>query len=95
LALDIDSTETFDSKELIDAIWSAVTKLYGEYGASQTSLTLIDYDLTKKTAVIRVANVAVRMIQAALSSIANVGNKPVAMHVLTISGTIKALHKKA
>lgn len=93
--MDIDSTETFDSKELIDAIWSAVTKLYGEYGASQTSLTLIDYDLTKKTAVIRVANVAVRMIQAALSSIANVGNKPVAMHVLTISGTIKALHKKA
>lgn len=95
LALDIDSTETFDSKELIDAIWSAVTKLYGEYGASQTSLTLIDYDLTKKTAVIRVANVAVSMIQAALSSITNVGNKSVTMHVLTISGTIKALHKKA
>lgn len=78
----------------MDAVWSAVSKLYGEYGASQTGLALIDYDMEKGFAIIRAAHTAVKMVRTALASITKIGNKPATIHVLTVSGTIKALYKK-
>ncbi|MEM3699497.1 MAG: Rpp14/Pop5 family protein [Candidatus Bathyarchaeia archaeon] len=93
LALKIDSNEPFSSKEFVDAVWSAISKLYGEYGASQTGLALIDYDMEKGFAVLRAAHTAVKMVRTALASITKIGNRPVAIHVLMVSGTIKALYK--
>jgi RNase P/RNase MRP subunit POP5 len=78
----------------MDAVWGAVLKLYGEYGASRTGLTLIDYNLEKRFAVVRVAHTAVDIVRTALASITKIGNKPAAIHILTVSGTIKALYKK-
>jgi ribonuclease P/MRP protein subunit POP5 len=95
LALEIDSAEAFDSKEFMDAVWSVVTRLYGEYGASQTSLTMIEYDTERNFAVIRVANDAVDMVRATLASVTGISGKPVAIHVLRVSGTIRALWKDA
>lgn len=94
LALQIDSIENFTHKEFMDAVWNTVLKLYGEYGASRTGLALIDYDVEKKFAIIRVVHTAVDMVRAALASIINIENKPAAVHVLTVSGTIKALCKR-
>jgi RNase P/RNase MRP subunit POP5 len=94
LALEIDSDELFDSKEFMDAVWSAVSKLYGEYGASRAGLALIEYDVEKKFAVIRTAHVAVEMVRTALASVTKIGNKPTAIHVLIVSGTIRSLHRK-
>jgi ribonuclease P/MRP protein subunit POP5 len=94
LALKIDSNETFDSKEFMDAVWSAVSKLYGEYGASHTSLSLINYDMEKGFAIIRTAHIAVNIVRTALASITRIGNKPASVHVLMVSGTIKALYDK-
>jgi len=95
LALEIDSGELFDSREFMDAVWSAVLKLYGEYGASRAGLTLIDYDMEKRFAVIRTVHTAVDMVRTALASMTRIGNKPVAIHILRVSGTIKSLYKKA
>jgi len=78
----------------MNAVWDAVTKLYGEYGASRTGLTLIDYDDDKNLAVIRCMLVAVDMVRAALASITKIGNKPLALHVRTVSGTLRALYRK-
>ncbi|MEM1539329.1 MAG: Rpp14/Pop5 family protein [Candidatus Bathyarchaeia archaeon] len=94
LALKIESGENFSSKELMDALWGAILKLFGEYGASKTSLTLIGYHLEKRIAVIRAAYTEVEKIMAALASITKVGAKPAAIHVLKISGTLKALYSK-
>ena len=94
LALEIDSDELFDSREFMDAVWGAVLKLYGEYGASRAGLALIDYDMEKRFAVIRTMHTTVDMVRTALASMTKIGNKPVAIHVLTVSGTIKALYKK-
>jgi RNase P/RNase MRP subunit POP5 len=82
------------AKEFMDAVWSAVTRLYGEYGASLTSLTLIEYDVEKKTAVIRTALVAVGMVRAALASVLSVAGKEAAVHVVAVSGTLKSLREK-
>ena len=94
LALEIDSEETFSSKELMNALWSAVLKLYGEYGASKTGLALIDYNGEKRFAVIRVVHTTVENIRAAIASITKITEKPAAIHVLNVSGTVKTLYKK-
>jgi len=94
LALEIDSEEGFGSEEFMDAVWGAVLKLYGEYGASKAGLTLIDYDMEKRFAVIRIKHTTLGMIRTALATITKIGNKPAAIYILTVSGTIKVLHKK-
>ena len=94
LALEIDSDGLFDSREFMDAVWSAVLKLYGEYGASSVGLALIDYDVEKRFAVIRTVHTAVDVVRTALASITRIGDKPVAIHVVRVSGTIRSLYKK-
>jgi RNase P/RNase MRP subunit POP5 len=78
----------------MDEIWHAVLKLYGEYGASQTRLTSIDYDAKRKIIILRTTHTTVDIVRAALASITRIRGKPVAIHVLRASGTIKALRKK-
>jgi len=93
LALKIDSSEKFEAKEFIDALWSAILGLYGEYGASKTGLTLIDYNGEKGIAIIRVFHKEIERVRAALATITEINSKPAAVHVLTVSGTLRALHK--
>jgi RNase P/RNase MRP subunit POP5 len=94
LALQIDSDAAPSRKEFIDTVWGAVAKLYGEHGASITSLSLIEYDAEKKTGVIRTSLVTVNLVRASLASITSVAGKDAAVHVLAVSGTIKALREK-
>jgi RNase P/RNase MRP subunit POP5 len=93
LALKIDSCETFTSREFMDVIWEAISRLYGEYGARQTSLSLISFDEKSKSAVLRTWHTTVDIVRTAVASITRIRDKPAAVHVLTVSGTIKALHK--
>jgi len=94
LALTVDSEGMFGSREFMSAVWDAVLRLYGEYGASRTGLALIDYDAEKKLAILRTVHTTVDMVRAALASITKICDKPVAVHVLAVSGTIKALSEK-
>jgi len=94
LAVKIDSGEAFDSREIMNAVWNAVSKLYGEYGASKTGLALIEYDMEGKFAVIRTVHTALDMVRTALTSITKINDKSATLHVITVSGTIKALYRK-
>jgi RNase P/RNase MRP subunit POP5 len=78
----------------MDAVWAAVSKLYGEYGASRASLSLIGYDAERRLAIVRVALVALDMVRGALATITRIGTMATAVHVLAVSGTLKALHHK-
>ncbi len=91
--MQLDSDGVPSQKEFMDSVWSAVARIYGEYGASQTSLALINYDMTEKTAVIRTSLETVDLVRASLVSITSVAGRETAVHVLAISGTIKALRK--
>ncbi len=95
MALQVDSIETFSSSELMTAIWGAVLKLYGECGASQTDLSLITYDPHDRIAVVRLGHTAVESVRASLASITSIAGRAATVHVLRLSGTIKALKKKA
>lgn len=94
LALTIGSTAEISTGELMEAIWGALTKLYGEYGASKTNLNLISFDEKSKFAVLRTGHTSLEMVRTALASITRKGDKHLAVHVLAVSGTIKALYRR-
>jgi RNase P/RNase MRP subunit POP5 len=93
LALQIESISSLLPRAIIDAIWGSVAKLYGEYGASQTNLSLIDYDSENQIAIIRTNLSSLNLVRSSLVTIILIEGNPVSFHVLAISGTIKSLKK--
>lgn len=94
LALKIESVESFEEEDVKDVVWNAITQLFGEYGASQVGLFLVQYDRQRKEAVLRCSHKALPMVQASIASVTKMKDKPVVIHVLRISGTLRALKKK-
>jgi len=94
LALQLECDVVPAEREFIDAVWAAVTKLYGEVGASLTGLALISFDLERKVAVLRVSLAALSMVRASLATINGMAGKETAVSVLGISGTLKALYAR-
>jgi len=94
LALKIEADESIEEEDLKDAIWDALIKLFGEYGASRSGLFLIQFDKKKGEAVLRCWHVALPMIHAAVASIIEIRDRPAAVHVISVSGTLRALRKK-
>jgi len=86
--LQVDSDGVPSQKEFMDAVWSAVAKLYGEYGASQTSLALIDYDIEKKTVVIRTSLATLDLVRASLASITSVAGREVVSICLKVNFSV-------
>lgn len=68
--------------------------MFGESGASQTSLSLISFNEENRLAVIRTAHTTLQNVRAALATITKINDKPAAVHVTAVSGTLKALHRK-
>ena len=91
LALQLECENLPSEREFIDSVWSAVTKLYGEVGASTTGLSLINYDGERKIVVIRTSLVALSVVKASVAAITSISGKDAAVHVLAVSGTLKAL----
>jgi ribonuclease P/MRP protein subunit POP5 len=92
LALQLECDGVPSEREFMDAIWAAVTRLYGEVGASMTGLTLINFDLERKVAVIRVLLAALNTVRASVSTVTSVAGREASLRVLAVSGTLKALY---
>jgi RNase P/RNase MRP subunit POP5 len=96
LALKFDSDFAFapSDREVIDTFWNAVTRLYGEVGASMANLVLIDYDAQQRLAILRCNLSLISEVRTALATVIRINDKAAAVHVLAVSGTIKALRGK-
>lgn len=95
LAVKAESEEPVQGKELLDAVWNALTQLFGEYGASQAELAFIRDYKQKDYFILRCSRRALPMVRASIASITEIGEKPLAtVRVLRVSGTLKALRKK-
>ena len=92
LQLEVDCAPS--EREFMDAVWGAVTRLFGEFGASLASLALIDYDCERRSAILRANLEAADNVRTALATITMLAGKEAAVHVLAVSGTIKALREK-
>jgi len=91
--VNIDSSQA-SKKEVFNAIWDSILRLFGEYGASRTDLRLIDYDPENKRAVIRCSHEALPLVKASIPCITRIGGRPAAVHIELVSGTLKSLRKK-
>jgi len=94
LAVKVQTEKPVGSKEVLDAVWKALTQLFGEYGASQSELTLIRDSRQKSYIILRCSHKALPMVRASIASITEISGKQAAAHIMRISGTLKALRKK-
>ena len=94
LAVQIDFDGALNQLDFLDAVWAAVKRLFGEFGASQTGLALIDFNEESRTSIIRVSLATLQQVRAAIASITRISGKDAAMHVIAISGTVKSLREK-
>jgi len=92
LAVQLECEGLPSEREFMDAVWGSVTKLYGEVGASLTGLALINFDGERKIFVVRTSLASLPSVRASLSAVTTVAGKAGAMHVLAVSGTLKALY---
>ena len=92
LALQLECEGLPSEREFMDAVWAAVTKLYGEVGASLTGLALINFDGERKIFVVRTSLASLPAVRASLASVVGVAGRVAALHVLAVSGTLKALY---
>lgn len=94
LALRLVSEQSVGREDLMNAIWDAVIQLFGEYGASQTNLTLIRYNSERNYVIIRCSHKTLEMVKASIASITEINGKPAAIRIQRVSGTLKALLKR-
>lgn len=94
IALELECSSSPSLETLADALWSATSRLYGEYGASKIGLVIIEYAADMKIAIVRVSASAVESVRAAIASITNIEGNPMALHVIRVSGTLKSLRRK-
>ncbi len=92
LALQLESETLPSEREFMDAVWASLTKLYGEVGASLAGLALINFDGKRRIFVIRTSLASLLMVRASLVVMTVVAGKAASVHVLAVSGTLKALY---
>ena len=91
IALQLDCEGVPSEREIMDAVWGSVSKLYGEVGASLTGLALINFDTERKVVVIRTSLASLLSVRSSLASVTNLAGGAASLHVLAVSGTLKAL----
>ena len=91
----IESDEEVDRRSFLNAVWSSVLRLFGEYGASQTELALIEYRWKERSAILRCSHRALEMVKSAIAAITRINGKEATIHILLVSGTLKSLRRKS
>jgi RNase P/RNase MRP subunit POP5 len=91
LALQLECEGSLGDREFMDTLWASVTKLYGEVGASLTGLSFISFDGERKIYVVKCLLASLPQVRSSIACITTVAGVPSAIHVLAISGTLKAL----
>ena len=94
LALKVVSEQAVTERAVMNAIWKAILQLFGEYGASQTDLSLVEADPQRNYAVLRCSHKSLERTRASIASITEINGKPAVVYVVGVSGTLRALRKK-
>ncbi len=94
LALQLEVGSIPREREIMDSIWAAVTRLFGEVGASLTGLAMIKFDVERRFLVIRTSLVSLLSVRASLATITSIAGSDASIYVLAISGTLKALYDR-
>jgi len=94
LALHIHGETDISEADLHRAISDKIHFLYGVKGAAETDFRMIEYDQQLRQGIIRCSHDRLTETRAALAHITSINDAPVALQVVTVSGTIKTLRKR-
>jgi len=94
IAVKIESNHPVEERDFYEAVWTSILKLFGEYGASQAELALVDYDLEANQAILRCSHKALDLVRASIVAVTGIRNEKAAAHILLVSGTLKSLRRK-
>lgn len=94
LAFKVESHENLSQRDLMNAVWDVVYRLFGEVGASQTGLSFVKYDEKTKVLILRCSHKAIDVVRAATAAITAVKGNRAVLCFIAVSGTLKALRKK-
>lgn len=94
LLLKVDCEEPPNEKDFLSALRSSVIRLFGEYGASQTEIFLIEYDPEMRYAIVRCSHKSLPIVRASIAAVTRIADKNASLHVLLVSGTLRALRRR-
>jgi RNase P/RNase MRP subunit POP5 len=92
--LKAENDQSFKERDLMDVIWNMVYQLFGEFGASQTALSLVKCDDKKGVVIVRCSHKTFDLVRAAVAAVTEINGKHAVIRVVAVSGTLKALQKK-
>jgi ribonuclease P/MRP protein subunit POP5 len=96
LAYEIISEEKFQLADLVNAVWMSTLNFLGELGTAKAGIWIVKdvYDPERKTGLIRCNHLYVEHVRTALALVQRIGDAPLIIRVVGISGTMKAAKKK-
>jgi len=94
LAIKVESEEKFPKSLFMRTLINSISRLYGLYGLSKTTLSLIEYDEDERYAIIRCDHASVELVRSSVASVTKINEIPVYLRTVLISGTLKALKRK-
>lgn len=81
-------------RSIEEAIISAVERLYGLHGLWRLEPRLIEFDEEKRIGIVRCNHRYLPWMRASLASITKIDGSPASLHVLRVSGTLRALRRR-
>jgi len=94
IVVKIESDHPVEERDFYDVVWTSILKLFGEYGASQAELGLVDYSGETNQAILRCSHKALDLVRASIVAVTGIRNEKAAAHILFASGTLKSLRRK-
>ena len=96
LAYEVIASQKIPFQDLTNAMWHAILNYVGEMGAAEAGAWIMknEWNEEKSTGMIRCNHTAVEKIRAALALLNRVGDAPIIIRVIGVSGSIKAAEKK-
>lgn len=96
VAFKVHCAKPLQELDVNSAIYQAVLNFLGELGMAEASVFVLRgiYTPEKKIGLIRCAHTSVEHVRAAVALASRVGEEPIMIEVLGISGTIKAARRK-
>jgi len=96
LAYEVISDSKVEFNDVLNAIWFSSLSLLGELGASDAQIRIIrdTWNANKQLGLMRVSHTAIEPVRAALAFANRIGDTPVIIRILGVSGSIKGARKK-
>lgn len=76
------------------AVYNSMLQLYGEMGAADAGLIMLDFNASSQRGIVKVSNKCVNSLKASLSLIKNVNAEPATLKSVGISGTLRKARAK-